>query len=99
MRLYSGSSPQFITDTVHNQITGKLKNAFFAAFGFQASPAEIQSWQNSLRALSQVFEHAHLFDHGVILEYQLPLSSLRLDCLVTGQNSGHRDGAVIVELK
>ena len=32
MRLYAGTSEQFITDTVQNQIADKLKIAFFASF-------------------------------------------------------------------
>jgi len=38
-------------------------------------------------------------DHGVILEYQLPLSSQRLDFLICGKNSSWKDNATIVELK
>jgi len=52
-----------------------------------------------LRALSQVFQYANLLDHGVILEYQLPLSSLRLDCLICGKDRSSADNAVIIELK
>jgi hypothetical protein len=32
-----------------------------------------------------VFQEARLDDHGVLLEYQLPLTSRRLDCIVTGK--------------
>ncbi len=47
---------------------------------------EISSWRNSLRAVSDVFREANLDDHGVILEYQLPLSSRRLDCMIYGKD-------------
>jgi phage repressor protein C with HTH and peptisase S24 domain len=99
MRLYAGSSQQFITDTIQNQIADKLKNAFFAYYRFNPSPGEMASWRNSLRAMSQVFQYAKLTDHGVVLEYQLPLTSRRLDCLVTGRDGNGSDNAVIVELK
>lgn len=99
MRLYSGTSRQFITDTIQNQIAGKLENAFFANFRFKPSPNEVNSWRNSLRAVSQVFQNAGLMDHGIILEYQLPLTSRRLDCLITGRDPQHQDKAVIIELK
>lgn len=99
MRLYAGSSRQFIDDAVRNQIAGKLKAAFSAQYRFEPSIGEVQSWQNSLRAMSDVLQGAGLDDGGVILEYQLPLSSLRLDCLVTGRDDAARDQAVIVELK
>ena len=99
MRLYSGSSQQFIEDAIQNQIAEKLRLAFFNYFRFYPSPGEINSWRNSLRAISQVFQHADLMDHGVILEYQLPLTSKRLDCLICGKNNQEQDSAVIIELK
>jgi len=99
MRLYSGSSNQFITDTIHNQIAEKLKSAFFNYFRYYPSPGEINSWRNSLRSISQVFQYANLLDHGVILEYQLPLTSKRLDCMVCGKDKAKKDNAVVIELK
>lgn len=99
MRLYSGTSVDFIDDSVHNRIAGKLKSAYFATYRREASPSEINSWRNSLRAISQVFETAALRDNGVLLEYELPLTSKRLDCLITGRNEMLRDNAVIIELK
>lgn len=99
MRLYSGTSEQFIQDTIHNQIADKLKATFFSYFGYNPNDAEVSSWRNSLRALSSVFEHSNLVDHGIVLEYQLPQSSKRLDCLICGRDSTSRDNAVIIELK
>ncbi|MFH1227268.1 MAG: hypothetical protein V1701_05120 [Planctomycetota bacterium] len=99
MRLYSGTSKQFIDDTIQNQIAEKLKLSFFNYYRYNPSPAEVNSWRNSLRAVSQVFQYASLLDHGVILEYQLPLTSKRLDCLICGKDSNKSDNAVIIELK
>ena len=99
MRLYAGTSRNFITDSNHNQIAGKLKAAFFQSYGFNPSENEINSWRNSLLNISAVFQNAGLLDHGVILEYQLPMSSKRLDCLICGKNDEKLDNAVIIELK
>jgi len=99
MRLYSGTSKQFITDATQNQIAQKLENAFFNYFRYKPSPNEKNSWMNSLRALALLFSGAQLYDHGVILEYQLPLSSRRLDCMVCGRDGDRRDNSVIIELK
>ena len=99
MRLYSGSSQQFINDTVQNQIAEKLKLAFFNHFRYHPSPGEVNSWRNSLRSISQVFQYSALLDHGVILEYQLPLTSRRLDCMICGKDVKKRANAVIIELK
>jgi DUF2075 family protein len=99
MRLYIGSTRQFISDTVHNQIADKLKTAFFNHYHQTPSAFEIRSWRQSLASISQVFQSNHLLDHGIILEYQIPLTSKRLDCLITGKDGHHHDNAVIIELK
>lgn len=99
MRLYSGTSGQFIEDTIQNQIAEKLRSSFSNYFRFEPSPGEINSWRNSLRAIKDVFEYSGFRDHGIILEYQLPLTSKRLDCLVCGKDDRGHDNAVIIELK
>ncbi|MBI4021075.1 MAG: DUF2075 domain-containing protein [Candidatus Aenigmarchaeota archaeon] len=99
MRLYAGSSGQFIEDVIQNQIAEKLKQAFFQHFRYYPPPAEVNSWRNSLRAISQVFDRCGFTDHGIMLEYQLPLSSKRLDCIISGQDGTGKDNAVIIELK
>lgn len=99
MRLYSGMSLDFIGDTVRNQVAAKLSDAFFNYYRYRPSPNEVNSWRNSLRAIAQILDHSRLHDHGILLEYQLPLSSKRLDCMVCGRNTRDQDNAVIVELK
>ena len=99
MRLYSGSCTTFVSDTVHNRVTEMLRDAFRYAYHHDPGSSEVNSWRNSLRAISGIFEVAGLEDNGVILEYELPLSSKRLDCMVLGRDSSSKDQAVIVELK
>ncbi len=99
MRLYSGSSTAFVSDTVHNRVTDMLREAFRYAYRHDPGSSEVSSWRNSLRAVSGVIETAGFSDNGVILEYELPLSSKRLDCMVLGRDSSERDQAVIIELK
>src|SRR5688572_23193985 len=99
MRLYSGSTPDFVKKSAQNQISEILRQAFRSHFGFEPPDSEVRSWRESLRAMSQVVTEARLEDHGVILEYQLPLTSKRLDCLFTGHSADKQPKAVVVELK
>ena len=99
MRLYAGMSEDFIRETARNQIAERLRDAFFKYYRYNPPPAEVNSWRNSLRAMKDILELASLHDHGILLEYQLPLSSKRLDCIVCGRDSQESDQAVIVELK
>jgi DUF2075 family protein len=99
MKLYSGSTEQFVEDTNLNRISSKLENTFYAHFRYTPADSEVRSWRNSLRAMADVVEHAGLDDHGILLEYKLPTTSKRLDCLITGYNENRRQSALIVELK
>ncbi len=99
MRLYSGSATDFSNDSAHNRIADRLKVAFRNCYRYDPSPSEVASWRNSLRAMALVFDRAELKDNGVLLEYQLPATSRRLDCMVTGRGADRSPQALIVELK
>jgi len=93
MRLYSGTTSMLIEDTTYNRLATKLSEAFSQELRYRPHKAEVNSWRESLRAMSQVFQAGKLLDNGVILELQLPNSSMRLDCLVTGKDQQrHRRG-------
>lgn len=99
MQLYAGTSKDFITTATRNGIAGKLESAFFEAFHYKPSIQEVQSWQNSLFRMAYTLQEGSFMDHGILLEYQLPLSSRRLDCMVTGHDGQGARNSVIVELK
>lgn len=99
MRLYAGSSANFIALNVNNQIADLLKQEFLKQFGFQPSQNEVMSWRNSLFRLSDIMERANLREQGVMVEYKLPLSGKRIDVVICGKDGGQKKNAVIVELK
>ena len=99
MQLYSGTTVQFVEDTVQNRIAEKLQEAFFAHFRYRPPVSEVNSWRNSLRAMCNIVQYARLEDNCLLLEYQLPLSSKRLDLMITGRDGEGAANAVIVELK
>ncbi len=99
MYLYSGSTIDFIGDATRSQLAAKIEERFTEHFRYRPSRSEVMSWQNSLSRMSQVLVSGDLTDNGIVVELQLPLTSRRLDCMITGRNeAGDRD-AVIVELK
>ena len=99
MRLYSGSSGQFVEDTTQNIIAEKMRLAFFEYFRHYPTPNEVNSWKNSLKSMSLIIATSKLDERGILLEYQLPLSSKRLDFMICGKDDANHDNAVIVELK
>jgi hypothetical protein len=99
VHLYSGSTAQFVRDAVLNRLAGRLSDRFFDEFRYKPPLSEVSAWQNSLRAMADVLQLADLREQGILVELQLPLTSKRLDCLVTGSDRERGDSAVIVELK
>ena len=97
--LYWGTTSDFVEQTTQNRITETLRGAFFDHFGFDPSPSELRSWRNSLKALANALRYGDFLDHGLFLEFQLPMSSRRIDALVAGQDHDGRAGAVLIELK
>lgn len=99
MHLYSGSTVDFVEDSTRNRIADKVAAGFERYFRYKPPATEVAAWRNSLRAMASVVQHGDLLDHGIVVELQLPLSSRRLDCMVTGHDDGGQPEAVIVELK
>lgn len=99
MHLYSGTTTEFSYEALTGVIVEKLKENFFAHYRYQPPNSEVMAWRNSLRAVARVSEQAGLTDHGVLVEYQLPMSSKRLDVMFTGHSGEGRPMATIVELK
>src|SRR5205814_3875382 len=99
MRLYSGIAEEFVLEVQRNQIAQRLETAFFDYYRYSPHRSEVASWRNSLSAMAHALNLGKLKKQGIILEYELPLSSKRLDCLVCGVDGAGDSNAVIVELK
>lgn len=99
MRIYASHAKHFIEDCERNQITERMRLGFESAHGYTPGPSEIQSWRNSLRALAMVLGRAGLVDQGVLLEYKLPQTSKRIDCVLCGFAADGQPAALIIELK
>jgi len=97
--LYWGTTSDFVELTTQNTIAETLRKAFFDQLGHNPSPSELRSWRNSLKALANALRYGGFLDHGIFLEFQLPMSSRRIDALITGDDHDGRPGAVLVELK
>ena len=99
MHLYQGTTERFIGDATQARLATLLSERFLQEFRYRPATSEVRSWQNSLGALAGVLQFADLRDQGILIELKLPLSSKRLDVMITGSNPVQGDSAVIVELK
>jgi DUF2075 family protein len=88
-----------MSQATRNEIADRLRESFIHHFRYKPPQSEVSSWRNSLSRIATAIGLAGLTDHGVACEYQLPLTSRRLDVMVTGHNDDVRPMASIVELK
>ncbi len=99
MRLYEGDISTFRADVLSNKISDKLVDSYKSYYSKLPVHSEIRSWNNSLRALNDAIAYTGLNDNMIALEYELPYSSRRIDCLFFGKGEDNKENAVIVELK
>ncbi len=99
MRLYSGTSDQFIQDIRENRIADIMSNNFQLKFGRAPGYSEMNSWQNSLPRVRDLVELAGLLDNMVTLEYEVPYNQNRIDCLLFGKGADYSSNIVLIELK
>jgi len=99
MRLYEGSIRQFREDVIYSQLADKLAGAYEDYYHRAAGRSEVGAWQQSFNFLKNSFEVAGLDDNKVIIEYELPYSSRRIDVLLFGRSQTGDDGVVLIELK
>ena len=100
MIVYHANKRQFLDDVFNDTIADDIDNAFFAHLGRRTSPNEKRSWKNSMQYMYRVMDTDLLPDDaGVAIEYQIPLTSKRIDFLIGGKDGTGQKNMVIIELK
>lgn len=81
-------------------LTSKLSEQMFFQMGNKPSESEKRSWRNSLSELGALLVEADLDSINVLLEYQLPYSSKRVDAILIGSDPRTGSPAIVaIELK
>lgn len=100
MIVYSEPKSRFQEDVASNRISDRISKLLRERAGQRVGESEARSWQNSLMYMRNVLDDEEIPDDSqVSLEYKIPLTSKRIDVIVSGQDGERRDTAVIVELK
>jgi DUF2075 family protein len=99
MRLYEGSVADFSQAVVQNQLADKIRSKFESYYKHGVGNSEYRSWQSSLNFLKNAFDFTGLVDNQVIVEYELPYSTRRIDVLVFGTDAQNSASVVLLELK
>lgn len=100
MIVYQSVKQGFLEDVLNNEIEVKIEKAYKSHLGRNASPNEVLSWANSMQRMKNVLEDPEIAsDAGISIEFQIPLTSKRIDFIITGLNHDQKEKVIIVELK
>lgn len=100
MIVYNSTKQGFREDVFNQVIVDKINESFVSHLGRRTSENEINSWKNSLMYMNNVLSDDSIPSYcGVSIEYQIPLTSKRIDFILTGADSSGNHSVVIVELK
>jgi DUF2075 family protein len=100
MIVYQNSKESFVNDVISNNIENIIDDFFKQKIGHKTSDNEKLSWRNSMMYMNNVLLDNQIpNDSGVIIEYQIPQTSKRIDFILTGQDENAVDYAILIELK
>ncbi len=100
MLVYSGNKKKFIEDVSDNAIENIIQSEFERKLFKRPSKNEVLSWKNSMQYMFKILIDPDIpHNSGVSIEYVLPLTSKRIDFILTGKDEEKRETAVIIELK
>jgi len=99
MRLYEGTTKEFNDDVVQNKIADLVRERYEEYYHKRANESEYRSWQASLNVLNNSLIHAQLVDNKIVIEYELPYSTRRIDALLFGKDVDEKENIVLIELK
>lgn len=100
MIVYQATKSSFCKDVFDNVIVDKLVEKLREKHIPSTATSHVKSFENSLQYMERVLrDQAIPEDCGVALEYVIPLSSKRIDVLISGKQDSGNPSVVLVELK
>jgi DUF2075 family protein len=100
MIVYQSDKARFLEDVLSNSISDIIHTAYFTKLGRNTSKNEVLSWQNSMMYMSSILSDDEIpKDAKVSIEFQIPLTSNRIDFIITGNSQEKKEQVIIIELK
>lgn len=101
MIVYEELIKDFHIDVINGVIADRVEEGFRKHGFLHNNPAEHRAFVNSLPQLDSVFDQSFGVNPNltVAIEFQIPLTSKRIDFIVCGKDENDNKNAVIIELK
>jgi DUF2075 family protein len=100
MLVYENTKSGFLDDTLTDQLVPEIKRGYESTGLGIGSESEVRSWENSFQYMYKVLHGSDVPDDtGVAIEFKIPLTSRRIDFLISGYDEAGNANVAIVELK
>ncbi len=100
MIVYQNTKSGFIYDVLNGIIADRIEEEFENHHIPHNLRSEYRAWSNSLHYMKDVLDDNDIDDEcELAIEYQIPLTSKRVDFLISGSGNDGSSNIVIVELK
>lgn len=100
MIVYNNTKSQFVSDVKDNTIADKILEAIISRGLNAGHEREYNSWQNSMQFMRNIVDDSDIDnDVRIAIEYNIPLTSKRVDFIISGADNAGVDHIIIVELK
>ncbi|MEK3883651.1 DUF2075 domain-containing protein [Paenibacillus sp. PL2-23] len=100
MIIYSSSVADFKEAVDDNKIANSIESAFIEKLGKRPSVSEWRSWNNSMQFMERIVRNSKVADDcGVMIEFNIPATSKRVDFIISGEDEQGSRNFIIVEMK
>ncbi|MBP5091324.1 MAG: DUF2075 domain-containing protein [Bacilli bacterium] len=100
MLVYHESKARFDEDVLNGNIADAIKRALLEKGINDQNEAEYNAWNNSMQFMELALQDPLIpGDCDVTIEYQVPLTSKRVDFIISGSDEEGEDNVIIIELK
>lgn len=100
MIIYQNTKGGFLEDVRNNLIAFKIEEEFKKHHINHNNDSEFRSWANSLQYMRNVLDDGDISNEcKLAIEYQIPLTSKRVDFLISGVDLEDNNNIVVIELK
>lgn len=100
MIIYENTKGGFIDDIRNGFIADIIEESFHKKNLSHSNKAEFKAWSNSLMFMRNVLDDNGISDDcSLAIEYQIPLTSKRVDFLIAGRDDNNNNNIVVIELK
>ncbi|XCP86146.1 DUF2075 domain-containing protein [Roseburia hominis] len=100
MILYRSSAAEFCDEVERNLIVDQIEAAYVKGMGRRAGDGERRAWNNSMRFMETIVRKSAIPDDcGILIEYNIPSTSKRIDFVITGHDKNNASNFLIIELK